>query len=307
MPYLVNLAAEKFGQVDILINNAGIIQVGPVETLTLRDIEEAMATNFWGAVYCTMAAIPHMRRQRFGRIGNVISIGGKVPTPHLVAYSASKFALTGFTESLRAELAKDGILVTGVYPHIMRTGGHVHALIKGDHETEYSLVGARRHAPVHLDIGRDGGPSTVAGRLRRRRRGDRRLAGGRRREGPRPLPQLDRRGPGAPQPRAAARGGESGGRTRRGHPRPAARVPQPADPPVRAARCRGVWHPRRRASRPGERPSNRQPLALRRRCGQNGRSDAPVPGRRRDGRSVAAGRGRKLPTIGSEPPNVDRP
>ena len=62
---LVDLAAEKFGQVDILINNAGIIQVGPVETLTLRDIEEAMATNFWGAVYCTMAAIPHMRRQRF--------------------------------------------------------------------------------------------------------------------------------------------------------------------------------------------------------------------------------------------------
>jgi short-subunit dehydrogenase len=138
--YLVDLAAEKFGQVDILINNAGIIQVGPVETLTLRDIEEAMATNFWGAVYCTMAVIPHMRRQRFGRIGNVISIGGKVPTPHLVSYSASKFALTGFTESLRAELAKDGILVTGVYPHLMRTGGHVHALIKGDHETEYSLV-----------------------------------------------------------------------------------------------------------------------------------------------------------------------
>jgi short-subunit dehydrogenase len=80
-----------------------------------------------------------MRRQSFGRIGNVISIGGKVPTPHLLPYTASKFALTGFTGALRAELAKDGILVTGIYPHLMRTGGHVHAWVKGDRETEYTL------------------------------------------------------------------------------------------------------------------------------------------------------------------------
>jgi short-subunit dehydrogenase len=138
--YLVDLTAERYGRVDILINNAGIIQVGPAETMTLQDIESAMATNFWGAVYCTMAAIPYMRRQQFGRIGHVISIGGKVPTPHLVSYAASKYALTGFTESLRTELAKDGILITGIYPHLMRSGGHVHAWIKGDHKTEYTLV-----------------------------------------------------------------------------------------------------------------------------------------------------------------------
>jgi NAD(P)-dependent dehydrogenase (short-subunit alcohol dehydrogenase family) len=139
--YLVDLAVEKFGRVDILINNAGIIQVGPAETLTLLDFETAMATNFWGAVYCTLAAIPYMREQQFGRIANVVSIGGKVPTPHLLPYACSKFALTGFTETLRTELAKDGILVTGVYPHLMRTGGHVHAWITGDRETEYTLVG----------------------------------------------------------------------------------------------------------------------------------------------------------------------
>jgi NAD(P)-dependent dehydrogenase (short-subunit alcohol dehydrogenase family) len=137
--YLVDHTAERYGRVDILINNAGIIQVGPAETLTLRDVEGAMATNFWGAVHCTLAAIPYMRRQGFGRIGNVISIGGKVPTPHLVPYAASKYALTGFTESLRTELAKDGILVTGVYPHLMRTGGHVHAWVKGQREAEYTL------------------------------------------------------------------------------------------------------------------------------------------------------------------------
>jgi short-subunit dehydrogenase len=110
-----------------------------METMTLLDFENAMATNFWGAVYCTLAAIPYMRERRFGRIANVVSIGGKMPTPHLLPYTASKFALTGFTEGLRTELAKDGILVTGVYPHLMRTGGHVHAWVKGDRETEYTL------------------------------------------------------------------------------------------------------------------------------------------------------------------------
>jgi NAD(P)-dependent dehydrogenase (short-subunit alcohol dehydrogenase family) len=137
--YLVDLAVERFGRVDILINNAGIIQVGPVDSMTLLDFENAMATNFWGAVYCTMAAVPHMRERRFGRICNVVSIGGKVPTPHLLPYTASKFALTGFTEALRAEVAKDNILVTGVYPHLMRTGGHVHAWVKGNREAEYTL------------------------------------------------------------------------------------------------------------------------------------------------------------------------
>ncbi len=139
--YLIDLAVQRHGRLDILINNAGIITVGPMETMTILDIEDSLATNFWGAVYCSMAAIPHMKRQRFGRIGNVISIGGKVPTPHLLPYTSSKFALAGFTQSLRTELAKDGILVTGIYPHLMRTGGHVHAWIKGDREAEYTLFG----------------------------------------------------------------------------------------------------------------------------------------------------------------------
>ncbi len=146
--YLVDLTVEKFGQVDILVNNAGIIQVGPVGSMTLPDFETAMATNFWGAVYCSMAAIPYMWERGFGRIANVVSIGGKVPTPHLLPYTASKFALTGFTEGLRAELAKDGILVTGVYPHLMRTGGHVHAWIRGDRETEYTLFALGDTLPI---------------------------------------------------------------------------------------------------------------------------------------------------------------
>jgi NAD(P)-dependent dehydrogenase (short-subunit alcohol dehydrogenase family) len=146
--YLVDLTAERYGRIDVLVNNAGIMLVGPMESMTLDDFEQAMATNFWGAVHCTLAALPHMRERRFGRIANVISLGGKMPVPHLVAYTASKFALAGLTQSLRTELARDGILVTGVYPNLMRTGGHTHAWIKGDHQAEYSLVGLTDTLPV---------------------------------------------------------------------------------------------------------------------------------------------------------------
>jgi NAD(P)-dependent dehydrogenase (short-subunit alcohol dehydrogenase family) len=145
---LVDRTVRRYGRVDVLINNAGMIGVGPVETMTLEDFREAMATNFWGAVYATLAALPHMRRQRFGRIGNVSSIGGKVAAPHLLPYTASKFALTGFTEGLRAELAKDNILVTGIYPATMRTGGHTHALFKGNREAEYTWFALSDTLPV---------------------------------------------------------------------------------------------------------------------------------------------------------------
>jgi short-subunit dehydrogenase len=107
--------------------------------MTTTDFESALATNFWGALHCTLEVLPIMRRQRFGRIANVVSLGGKVAVPHLLPYTASKFALTGLTKGLRIELAKDNILVTGIYPGTMRTGGHAHAWIKGKEATEYTL------------------------------------------------------------------------------------------------------------------------------------------------------------------------
>jgi NAD(P)-dependent dehydrogenase (short-subunit alcohol dehydrogenase family) len=135
---LVARAIERFGRVDILVNNAGIIQVGPVETMTLDDFRQAMAINYWGELLPILAVLPHMKAQGGGRIANVVSVGGKVSVPHLIPYSASKFALTGLTEGLRAELIKDNILVTGIYPGTIRTGGHTHAEFKGDHEGEYT-------------------------------------------------------------------------------------------------------------------------------------------------------------------------
>jgi short-subunit dehydrogenase len=133
---LVAAAIGRFGHIDILVNNAGIIQVAPLESLGLGDFESAMATMFWGAVRTTLAVLPHMRARKHGRIVNISSIGGKVAVPHLLAYDAAKFAATGFSEGLRAELAKDGIAVTTIVPGLMRTGSHRFAMFKGDRRSE---------------------------------------------------------------------------------------------------------------------------------------------------------------------------
>jgi len=145
---LIDQAVTRHGRVDVLINNAGQIQVGPIDSMTLDDYREAMAVNFWGAVYATLAVVPHMKAQGFGRIGNVVSIGGKIAAPHLLPYTASKFALTGFTEGIRAELVRDDILVTGLYPATIRTAGHTHASFKGDHQAEYTWFSLSDTLPV---------------------------------------------------------------------------------------------------------------------------------------------------------------
>jgi NAD(P)-dependent dehydrogenase (short-subunit alcohol dehydrogenase family) len=135
---LVDAAIEKTGRLDVLVNNAGIIQVGPIEHMEVADFEQAMAVHFWGPVYTTLAALPIMRRAGGGRIVNISSIGGRIGVPHLVPYCASKFALTGFSEAIRAELAKDGVYVTSVYPGLMRTGSPFNAWFKGKHRKEFA-------------------------------------------------------------------------------------------------------------------------------------------------------------------------
>lgn len=145
---LIDETIDRHGRVDILINNAGTILVGPLETMTVDDFREVMATNFWGNLYPTLAVLPHMRRRGFGRIGNVSSVGGKIAMPHLLPYTASKFALTGLSEGLRAELAGENILVTSVYPGTIRTGGHTHARFKGNAEAEYAWFAASDTLPL---------------------------------------------------------------------------------------------------------------------------------------------------------------
>src|SRR5215208_1827846 len=129
---------RALGPVDVLINNAGLIEVGPAETMSIADYEEALGTNFWGMLYPTLAVLPEMRQRRAGRIVNITSIGGKMGIPHLLPYSASKFAAVGFSQGLRAEVAGDGIKVVTVCPGLMRTGSPRNAIFRGRHRSEYA-------------------------------------------------------------------------------------------------------------------------------------------------------------------------
>jgi len=139
---------DRFGRIDILINNAGIIEVGPLEHMTREDFERAMQLHFWAPYELVSQIVPEMRTWGGGRIVNISSIGGKVAVPHLVPYSVSKFALTGFSDAIRAELARDNIHVTTVAPGMMRTGSHVNARFKGKHDIEFAWFAASAGTPV---------------------------------------------------------------------------------------------------------------------------------------------------------------
>lgn len=139
---------NRFGQIDVLVNNAGVIQVGPLEVQTEQDFEDAMRVHFWGPFYTMRAVIPEMRERGEGKIVNIASIGGKIAVPHLAPYCASKFALVGLSNAMNAELAKDGISVTTVCPGLMRTGSHVNAVFKGKNEHEYAWFSISDSLPV---------------------------------------------------------------------------------------------------------------------------------------------------------------
>jgi NAD(P)-dependent dehydrogenase (short-subunit alcohol dehydrogenase family) len=145
---LVDQVFAQFGRLDVLINNAGVIQVGPLDHMRPSDFEEAMAVHFWGPLHTMLAAIPHMRQGGGGRIVNVSSVGGKIGVPHLAPYCASKFALTGLSDSARAELAKDHIHVTTVLPGMMRTGSPFNAWFKGNHRREFTWFAISDSIPV---------------------------------------------------------------------------------------------------------------------------------------------------------------
>jgi NAD(P)-dependent dehydrogenase (short-subunit alcohol dehydrogenase family) len=139
---------DRFGKIDILINNAGIIEVGPLEHMTREDFERAMRLHFWAPYELIRQIVPEMRTRGGGRIVNISSIGGKVAVPHLASYSASKFALTGFSDAIRVELARYNIRVTTVAPGMMRTGSHVNAKFKGNHDREFAWFSASAGAPL---------------------------------------------------------------------------------------------------------------------------------------------------------------
>lgn len=132
------IQAEAWGgRLDLLVNNAGSISVGPFETMDDVDFEAQMDLQVYAVIHAVRLALPIFRRQGEGRILNICSIGGDLPVPHMSAYCVPKFALAGLSETLGAELASDNIKVTTAFPGLMRTGSPVQAVFKGNHELEY--------------------------------------------------------------------------------------------------------------------------------------------------------------------------
>jgi short-subunit dehydrogenase len=133
---LVQKALEHYGYIDVLVNNAGIFASGPVEEFSLSDWHQVIDTNLWGYIHTINALLPHFLQRGSGSIVNLSSIGGKVPTPYLVAYCTSKFAVTGLTEALQAELQPKGIHICGIYPNLIKTGLMERAIFRGKDEQD---------------------------------------------------------------------------------------------------------------------------------------------------------------------------
>jgi NAD(P)-dependent dehydrogenase (short-subunit alcohol dehydrogenase family) len=144
----IDAAVAHHDGLDVLVNNAGAIQVGPAENMSVEDLRESLDVHLWAAVHTTRAAVPHLSAHRQGRIVNIASVGGKIAVPHLLPYSVGKFALVGFSEGLRHELRRYGVRVTTVCPGLMRTGSHLRAEMKGQHEKEYGWFGVMASSPL---------------------------------------------------------------------------------------------------------------------------------------------------------------
>ncbi|HXD07876.1 MAG TPA: SDR family oxidoreductase [Burkholderiaceae bacterium] len=118
---LVNAAVARFGRIDTLVNNAGMSAHARFEDVQNLDwYRRLMDINLWGSVWCTQAALPHLKRSQ-GRIVAVASLAGLIGVPGRTAYSATKFAMTGFFEALRTEVAPQGVSVTIAYPGVVAT------------------------------------------------------------------------------------------------------------------------------------------------------------------------------------------
>ncbi|MGA8027862.1 MAG: SDR family oxidoreductase [Bryobacteraceae bacterium] len=147
IPALVKRVWEHFGTIDILINNAGHISVGPMDTFDRSDYERAMNVMFWAPLNLTFAALPYLKRARRGHIVNITSVGGRVSIPHLLPYSCAKFALVGFSTGIGSELSLEGIHVLTVVPGLMRTGSYLNAEFKGKARQEFAWFGVLGNFP----------------------------------------------------------------------------------------------------------------------------------------------------------------
>ena len=171
---MVRAVVARYSRIDVLVNNAGAIHVGPVESMQAADFKTAMDVIFWGTLYPTLEVMPSYVARQSGKIVNISSIGGKVGVPHLAPYSAAKFAVAGLSEGLRSELGKHNVTVTAIFPGLMRTGSSGNAHYRGDAAREKGwfstgallpgfTLSAERAAQMIADATRDGVGERVLG------------------------------------------------------------------------------------------------------------------------------------------------
>lgn len=168
----IQATIKRFHVLDALINNAGIIQVGPIEHMGEKDFDDAINIHMYAPLRWMRSAAPYLKRSAHGRIVNIASIGGLISVPHMAPYTTSKFGLVGLSDALRHEFAKNGVAITTVCPGMMRTGSHVAARFKGRHALEYKMfkmaaslpggsVNADKAAELIIDAMRHGDPQLV--------------------------------------------------------------------------------------------------------------------------------------------------
>ncbi|MBV8083768.1 MAG: SDR family oxidoreductase [Chloroflexi bacterium] len=139
---------REAGAVDVLVNNAGIIEVGPLQDTTTGDFERAMGITFWGSLYMALACYPGMVERRGGAIVNITSVGGWASVPHLLPYSCAKFAQVALSQGLRAELDRYSVRVLTVSPGLMRTGSYINAYMRSRQHAEFTWFALSSALPL---------------------------------------------------------------------------------------------------------------------------------------------------------------
>ena len=134
---------DRHGRVTHLINNAGVGLIGTFDHVTIEDFEWLMGINFWGVIYCTKTFLPTLLKQESAHVVNVSSVFGLIAPSEQTAYSSSKFAVRGFTESLRHELAETNVAVSCVHPGGIKTNIVRNSRVGSDTPAEWKQQGVK--------------------------------------------------------------------------------------------------------------------------------------------------------------------
>lgn len=132
---MIERAIQHFGQVDILVNNAGVGYFAPLSEVSLDKAYQVFDVNFFGPLAAIQKLVPHWSARGDGHVINILTCAGRLPIPFQAVYGASKAAFTVLTDTLRIELARKKIAVTGVYPGTVNTQFEKHAMYDGEIRT----------------------------------------------------------------------------------------------------------------------------------------------------------------------------